>query len=100
MANYISKNFYPPLKIPYNMNQSDTKQSSYIKTKTSSTQLTTPSEVSQSTAISDRPKAKPVSKKDGKNSRKMNFPNQLASGVKMMINQSQDINKTFNTMVS
>lgn len=32
--------------------------------------ITTPSEVSQSTAISDRPKAKPVSKKDGKILRK------------------------------
>lgn len=32
--------------------------------------ITTPSEVSQSTAISDRPKAKPVSKKDGKMLRK------------------------------
>lgn len=35
------------------------------------THITAPSEVSQSTAISDRPKAKPVSKKDAKNSRKM-----------------------------
>ncbi|KAL5283184.1 ANKRD17 family protein [Megaselia abdita] len=97
LTNYISRNFYPPLKIPYNMNRSDIKQTSYIKTKGSSTQLTTPSEVSQSTAISDRPKAKPVSKKDGKNSRKV-MPNQLASGVKMLINQSQDISKTFNNM--
>ncbi|XP_055381299.1 ankyrin repeat and KH domain-containing protein mask isoform X2 [Condylostylus longicornis] len=37
---------------------------------TTSTQITTPSEVSQSTAISDRPKVKPVSKKDAKNLRK------------------------------
>ena len=36
----------------------------------SGTQITTPSEVSQSTAISDRPKVKPVSKKDGKYMRK------------------------------
>ena len=35
------------------------------------THITAPSEVSQSTAISDRPKAKPVSKKDAKNSRKL-----------------------------
>lgn len=97
-TNYISRNFYPPLKIPYNMTRSDAKQASCIKTKSSSTQLTTPSEVSQSTAISDRPKAKPVSKKDGKNSRKTTLPNQLASGVKMLINQ--DINKPFNNMVS
>ncbi|GAB0092386.1 Ankyrin repeat [Sergentomyia squamirostris] len=33
---------------------------------TTSTQITAPSEVSQNTAISDRPKVKPVSKKDGK----------------------------------
>ena len=37
----------------------------------SSTHITAPSEVSQSTAISDRPKVKPVSKKDGKNLRKV-----------------------------
>lgn len=36
-----------------------------------STHITAPSEVSQSTAISDRPKVKPVSKKDGKNLRKV-----------------------------
>lgn len=98
-TNYISRNFYPPLKIPYNMDRSDVKQSSYIKAKSSSTQLTTPSEVSQSTAISDRPKAKPVSKKDGKNSRKITIPNPLATGVKMLINQSQENNKPFNNSV-
>lgn len=32
--------------------------------------ISAPSEVSQNTAISDRPKVKPVSKKDGKNLRK------------------------------
>lgn len=37
---------------------------------TTTTHITAPSEVSQSTAISDRPKAKPVSKKEGKNLRK------------------------------
>lgn len=37
---------------------------------TTTTHLSAPSEVSQTTAISDRPKAKPVSKKDGKNLRK------------------------------
>lgn len=40
-------------------------------TASSSTHITAPSEVSQSTAISDRPKVKPVSKKDGKNLRKV-----------------------------
>lgn len=37
--------------------------------------ITTPSEVSQNTAISDRPKVKPVSKKDGKVLRKSNITN-------------------------
>ncbi|XP_055679921.1 ankyrin repeat and KH domain-containing protein mask isoform X9 [Lutzomyia longipalpis] len=37
-----------------------------IPSTTTSTQIIAPSEVSQNTAISDRPKVKPVSKKDGK----------------------------------
>lgn len=37
---------------------------------TTSTHISAPSEVSQNTAISDRPKVKPVSKKDVKNLRK------------------------------
>ncbi|KAJ6639711.1 Ankyrin repeat and KH domain-containing protein mask, partial [Pseudolycoriella hygida] len=41
-----------------------------ISPPTSTTHLSAPSEVSQNTAISDRPKVKPVSKKDGKNLRK------------------------------
>jgi hypothetical protein len=43
----------------------------------STTLPTAPSEVSQSTAISDRPKAKPVSKKEGKNARKILLQQQL-----------------------
>lgn len=42
----------------------------------SATHLSAPSEVSQATAISDRPKAKPVSKKDGKNQRNKVAPAQ------------------------
>lgn len=43
---------------------------SLTTTSTTTTHLSAPSEVSQNTAISDRPKVKPVSKKDGKNLRK------------------------------
>ncbi|XP_059621039.1 ankyrin repeat and KH domain-containing protein mask isoform X3 [Phlebotomus argentipes] len=56
---------------PTSINQSVTTttasgSSTTIPSTTPSTQITAPSEVSQNTAISDRPKVKPVSKKDGK----------------------------------
>lgn len=47
-----------------------TTSTTYTSTPSTSTHLSAPSEVSQNTAISDRPKVKPVSKKDGKNMRK------------------------------
>lgn len=67
-----------------------------ISTPTSTTHLSAPSEVSQNTAISDRPKVKPVSKKDGKNLRKaapLLQPNQMVSICNNMV--SETVNKFF-----
>lgn len=53
-----------------NQSQASFNNTSTTTTAAPTTHLSAPSEVSQNTAISDRPKVKPVSKKDGKNMRK------------------------------
>lgn len=59
------------------------------KTTQKSGGITTPSEVSQSTAISDRPKAKPVSKKDGKILRKTTTQSTAAAATTAPLQQQQ-----------
>lgn len=63
------------------------------------THITAPSEVSQSTAISDRPKAKPVSKKDVKNSRKLSSVLLLQQQQRQFMH-SQPQQEQQNSMVS
>lgn len=65
-----------------------------ISAPTSTTHLSAPSEVSQNTAISDRPKVKPVSKKDGKNLRKaapLLQQNQMVSICNNMVRLNNDV---------
>ncbi|XP_062555858.1 ankyrin repeat and KH domain-containing protein mask-like isoform X3 [Armigeres subalbatus] len=60
----------------------------------SGTLLIGPSEVSQSTAISDRPKVKPVSKKDAKNNRKSAAAAAAAAAANVAAQQQQQAQKS------
>lgn len=83
----------PSMQAPATSQSSSTAlfSTTIISAPTSTTHLSAPSEVSQNTAISDRPKVKPVSKKDGKNLRKaapLLQPNQMVSICNNMVNET------------
>ena len=62
--------------------------------------ITTPSEVSQSTAISDRPKAKPVSKKDGKILRKTTTQSTAATPLQQPLFRQNQMVSIYNNLVN